>query len=244
MAAVEELEVPAEDVVEQVQEQSDVAAEEATAQSEAEAEEEEAPTMAQEPPAEKKPVVQQATPEKTKKKQKRRKSVEAGLAIPDVVTEAIKECRKLDSDVNGVIIELLKNGRKFSLSSDVQVYTGGVPEVCEYLESQGSGRILYCYLKIHGEDDLSLQIDRFIFVKYQPDDCNVMLRAQSGTFDNQMQNLLKHHMKLQVDQDFGTHLSFAALAKQIMRNMGSDKPQRLTFAPGQVWDVADGSLIN
>lgn len=173
---------------------------------------------------------------------RRRKSIEAGLGIPDIVQESIKACRKRDSDINGVILELCKEGRKFSLSPEVISFTGGLQEMCNYLAESGEGRILYCYLKVVGKDDLLMECERFICMKYQPDSAPVMLRAQSGTFDGQIQGLLIHHLKLQLDDTYQDTLNPEALAKVLMKNMGSDKPARLYFGSGDVWDVASGIL--
>jgi len=185
------------------------------------------------------PAAEEPTPEKKKKRTSRRNSVNSKLAEPPAVKEAIDECRNMKSDVNGVIIELLKNGKKFSLATEPHVFTGGLPEMLEFLRENSERRIFYLYILAHGEDDLGLAMDRFIMCKYTPEDAPVMLRAQSGTFDGQIQELMKHQLKLTVDQEFEPSLAPEAIAKKLMSNMGSDKPTRMFFGPDCVIDVSD-----
>lgn len=185
------------------------------------------------------PVAEEPTPEKKKKRSSRRNSVNSKLAEPEAVKDAIGECRDMKSDVNGVIVELLKNGKKFSLGTEPQVFTGGLPKMLEFLRENSSRRIFYLYILAHGEDDLGLELDRFILCKYTPDDAPVMLRAQSGTFDGQIQELMKHQLKMNVDQDFEMSLSPEHIARKLMSNMGSDKPTRMFFGPECMIDVSD-----
>merc|ERR1712150_59808 len=98
--------------------------------------------------------------------------------------------------------------------------------------------IFFAYFKVVCEDDHSAVQDKFICIKHSPSNTPIMIRAQSGTYDNQIQRMMPHHLKLNTDcGDFEKMLSIDNIQKHLMRNMGSDKATKLDFGGGHVWNV-------
>merc|ERR1711874_102384 len=99
-------------------------------------------------------------------------------------------------------------------------HTGGHDSTMELFRTNHDA-IIFAYFKVVCEDEHAAVQDKFIIIKFLPDEVPIMVRAQSGTFDGQIQNLMPHHLKLQVHNDYEKELTIEKLQQQLLSNMGS-----------------------
>ena len=69
------------------------------------------------------------------------------------------------------------------------------------------------------------------------------MRARANNFRGQVEGIMPHHLKICIHgDDFREELVHEKLVKQLLDNMGSDKPTRLDFGGGNVWNTARDKL--